>query len=305
MKKIFTASILLIFLISFILPNEGIAQKGKYKKACQANTIDSYQEFLTKYPDSEYSKDIKERLINLEYEQVKDETQPEPLKEFIKKYPDNQYSEQIKPKIENLEFAIAEKSNSVLAYARFVEQHPEGELASSAKDKIKELITKTIIIIRSESGNYKVLFLESGTLQEISISGHKLTDYSDSRIDAEIKIREEIMEEIKRNKIEKREFLELEYHMGSSLNSMMGHLTEPNILRSQVVIWCNDLQNIEKVNFFYLSDTQVVDDKTLNKSFKESIMTPATNVLKKNVLVTTAKTSHSLNLQKLREILTQ
>ena len=303
MKKFFSTSVLLILLLSFILPNEVIAQKGKYKKACQANTIDSYQGFLTKYPDSEYSKDIKERLINLEYEQVKDETQPEPLKEFLKKYPDNQYSEQIKPKIENLEFAIVEKSNSVLAYARFVEQHPEGEIAISAKDKINELIAKTIILIRNESGNYKVLFFKSGTLQEISITGHKLTDYSDSRIDAEIKIREEIMEEIKKNEIEGREFLELEYHMSSSLKSMMGHLTEPNILRSQIVVWCQDLKNLEKVSFSYISNGQTASDASLNKSFKESIAVPAINVLKRNVKVTTTKSSTPLNIQVINDIL--
>ena len=88
MKKL----IFILFILTFSLAS--FAQKGKYKKAQKTNTVESYQDFLNKYPDSEFSDDAKSNLLKLEYEKAKQSNSIVVYKEFVAKRPDNEFTDE-------------------------------------------------------------------------------------------------------------------------------------------------------------------------------------------------------------------
>lgn len=65
MKKLILISVLLTFSITCF------SQEGKWKKAQKINTIESYQEFIDKYPQSEFYEDAKLKIIDLENKRAK------------------------------------------------------------------------------------------------------------------------------------------------------------------------------------------------------------------------------------------
>ena len=61
-----------IFLIVILSLLFGCASmKSKYDKVNEINNIDAYKQFLQKYPDSEFSNEVKRKLVFLEFEKVK------------------------------------------------------------------------------------------------------------------------------------------------------------------------------------------------------------------------------------------
>ena len=65
MKNLFIITLLLTFCLT------SFSQESKWLKTKKKNTIDSYQKFLKKYPDSEYSENALLKIIDLEYNIVK------------------------------------------------------------------------------------------------------------------------------------------------------------------------------------------------------------------------------------------
>ena len=140
MKNKLQISVFFFFiLIMLTLPFEGIAQKGKYNKACKANTIEAYIEFLIKYPDSEFSTDIKDRLIVLEYDKAIETNTVEGLSSFLRKYPDSKFIEEAKEKLMVLEYDKAIETNTVEGLSSFLRKYPDSKFGGEAKEKLMVL----------------------------------------------------------------------------------------------------------------------------------------------------------------------
>lgn len=97
MKKIFLISVLLAISITCF------SQKGKWKKAQEINTIESYQKFLDKYPDSEFTEDAKINLIDLEYDKSIKTNTIEAYNDFLNKYPKNHHKYDVNERLSKLE----------------------------------------------------------------------------------------------------------------------------------------------------------------------------------------------------------
>ena len=86
MKKLILISAMMVFsLICF-------SQTGKWNKTLKKNTIEEYQKFLDKYPESEYSDEAKQNLIKLEFNKAEYKYSISAYEEFIKKYPNNEFA---------------------------------------------------------------------------------------------------------------------------------------------------------------------------------------------------------------------
>ena len=127
---------LFLFTLLLALSLTCFSQEGKWDKAQKKNTIESYQKFLQKYPDSEYSENAQSKIIELEYKVVKNDNTIESYSNFIKKYPKaNQTSEATK-KLMQLEYIYARENHSISIYKDFLKKYPN----ASFEDEIRNYI---------------------------------------------------------------------------------------------------------------------------------------------------------------------
>lgn len=70
-------------------------EKSEYNKAREADSLETYENFLTKYPNSEYAEEVKDKILTLTYEQVKKDATIEAYEGFLTKYPNSEYAEEV------------------------------------------------------------------------------------------------------------------------------------------------------------------------------------------------------------------
>jgi hypothetical protein len=81
-----------IFILFIILALTGCAATKKdWDKAQRLNTIRSYQAFLTKHPQSEFTEEAKLNIKNLDWQEAKNSNTIESYQKFIDKYPGSEY----------------------------------------------------------------------------------------------------------------------------------------------------------------------------------------------------------------------
>lgn len=119
MKNLFIITLLLTFCLT------SFSQESKWLKTKKKNTIDSYQKFLKKYPDSEYSENALLKIIDLEYNIVKKDSTIESFSNFILKYPESIQTTEAKEKLMQLEYIHAKDANKTLVYKEFLKKYPK------------------------------------------------------------------------------------------------------------------------------------------------------------------------------------
>ena len=124
-------------------------QKGKWKKAQDINTIESYQEFINKYPDSKYLSAAKIQFTKLEFEKSEGINTLNEYKSFLEKYPESNYTEEVNHLIESLIWDNTITANTIESYESYIEQYPEGSYMSEAKSSIEKFIWDETIEINT------------------------------------------------------------------------------------------------------------------------------------------------------------
>ncbi len=86
-------------------------QQSDWQKARAANTTDSYEQFLKKYPSGEFSGQAQARLKELneerDWQKARDLDTTEAYQAFLKQYPDGKWSEEARIRVENFTLAQA------------------------------------------------------------------------------------------------------------------------------------------------------------------------------------------------------
>lgn len=80
---------IILILVFVALSVNASGQKGKWNKARSINTIEAYQEFYLKYPDSKYAESAYSHMIDLEYKECQRIHEIRMYERLIEKYPDN------------------------------------------------------------------------------------------------------------------------------------------------------------------------------------------------------------------------
>ena len=119
MKKLILISVMMVYSITCF------SQKGKWAKTQEINTCESYQEFLEKYPNSEFYEEAKQRLIELEFNKAIQKNTVDGYKLFLKKYGGCMFTDQATNNILKLEFEKYEKMNTEIGYREFMEKFPD------------------------------------------------------------------------------------------------------------------------------------------------------------------------------------
>lgn len=136
MKRI-TLLAKLFFLCLLILACDN--GKKDYEKTQQANTIQTYEEFIQKHPDSKFVEDAKEKLDSLRYEMVTSKDNADAYEDFIKKHPDSKYVSKANNILDSLRFSKVESIDSLEIYLSFLENYPHSAFTDKAKHRIEEL----------------------------------------------------------------------------------------------------------------------------------------------------------------------
>jgi len=109
-----------------------------YKIACDANTEDSYQNFILKYPEATQTREAKQKRNAIAFSKAKTADNIVGYKSFISKYPDAVEVTQANDRIHELAFANAQKINTSASYKAFIDEYPNSKQYKQAFDQFEE-----------------------------------------------------------------------------------------------------------------------------------------------------------------------
>jgi cell division protein FtsN len=94
-------------------------QQSDWEKTRAANTTDSYEQFLKKYPNGEFTAQAQARVKDLyeerDWQKARDADTQEAYQAFLKQYPEGKWTEEARIRVEN--FSLAQAPSSVTAAA--------------------------------------------------------------------------------------------------------------------------------------------------------------------------------------------
>lgn len=136
-----------------------------YATASELNTIESYNLFISKYPDAMQADAAWKNIYDLAYQNCLKQNTIESYKGFITTYPNASQVEIANLKIHELAFEAAEKANTIIAFKEFIENYPNSiqynnavnlydELVFSKNTKIGEWLTYKLFIEDHPSSTY-------------------------------------------------------------------------------------------------------------------------------------------------------
>lgn len=111
------------------------------------NEIDDYEAFLTQYPNSPYSKVVKDRISQLKqirnrWVEISLSSSKGDFLQFLNQYPNSEYEQACKGKIDSLDWIEVSTENTLAAYQRYLDEHPDGKysaLAMECKDNLDKV----------------------------------------------------------------------------------------------------------------------------------------------------------------------
>ncbi|MBN1163082.1 MAG: hypothetical protein JXB45_00750 [Candidatus Krumholzibacteriota bacterium] len=115
------------------------SQKGAFDKACRANTIEAYGEYLSKYPTGEFADQSKEAIESIIFAGAGRENTVEAYRKYLKEYPQGKYQKEAKSRIEELSYAQARESNTIGAYQAFILGFPDSRRLEEVKRQVLTL----------------------------------------------------------------------------------------------------------------------------------------------------------------------
>src|SRR5271169_5236533 len=84
-------------------------QQSDWEKTRAANTTDSYEQFLKKYPSGEFTAQaqarVKERYEERDWQKARDADTQEAYQAFLKQYPEGKWTEEARIRVENFTLA--------------------------------------------------------------------------------------------------------------------------------------------------------------------------------------------------------
>src|SRR5271157_936293 len=103
--------ILVLCLTVFLGVSGCSRQQSDWEKAVGANTADSYEQFLKKYPSGEFTAQAHARLKELyeerDWQKARDSDTLEAYQAFLKQYPEGKWTEEARIRVENFTLASA------------------------------------------------------------------------------------------------------------------------------------------------------------------------------------------------------
>ncbi len=135
--RLFILSFCCIF-VSFLLLNCA-TMRSQYDEARRIDSIEMYEKYLENYPDSSYNKEIKNRIMELNFEDAMNQDTTFAYKKFLEKYPYSQYSAGINKKLIEImdkRYEQVMRKGTTEAYTEFLEEYPNSPYNRDIQIKI-------------------------------------------------------------------------------------------------------------------------------------------------------------------------
>lgn len=108
-----------------------------YKKASKANDIESYRKFVKKYPNSEYTRQVKNIIEDLYWRRISIQDTISVYNLYLQKYPVGKYTDNAEARIEELTW---KGSKSIQDYQAYLKKYPMGRYVKDAEAKVEDII---------------------------------------------------------------------------------------------------------------------------------------------------------------------
>lgn len=118
---------------------ENFRDSLEMEKAKEESSIFYFKQFLKKYPNSIYRKEIINLLDSTSFQFALESESIEFLINYIRDFPDSKYSEEAFINLHKLEFNKVKEENTITAYLNFINQYPNAQQIYEAKKIIEAL----------------------------------------------------------------------------------------------------------------------------------------------------------------------
>lgn len=98
-----------------------------YKIACDKNTLEGYQHFITRYPDAIQNAEAIQKRNEAAYLKAKAVDEIDAYKDFAQRYPSAKEFTQAWERIHEIAFKVAERENSSSSYKKFIDDYPQSK----------------------------------------------------------------------------------------------------------------------------------------------------------------------------------
>lgn len=181
-----TASILFAVIIGLIVYNVLWADDAAYRKAIETNTVKSYKEFLSRYPNSEHAADIQSRYDEKDYREAVRKNTENAYAKYMKEHPNSVYVDSVKVFVEEFAYKKAITSTDLSACRKFIEDYPNSNHVSTIQKKLEKMETdyyKTYVNISTENlsrnklQEYNKLYPDGRYSSQVAAKLNDLNDY--------------------------------------------------------------------------------------------------------------------------------
>jgi hypothetical protein len=124
-----------------ILIFSNLREYGDFIKAFRDGSMDSFREFITRYPDSGLLEEAQRIFDGLVYRPYKIKGSPKALDEFTKKHPDNYYVDSALKRRDYLRYIPVEVADKISRYRWFISTYPDNAHAGEARERIRAILS--------------------------------------------------------------------------------------------------------------------------------------------------------------------
>ncbi len=103
------------------------------------NTIESYREFIAKFPENMYVSAARAKIDDLEFEPYEKSDTIAAYTKFVEQYPGNRYAVTARNRIDQANVKDSERIDTIQGYRQFLEKHPDNIFALTSQDRLQDL----------------------------------------------------------------------------------------------------------------------------------------------------------------------
>jgi len=131
--------IAIIAFAAFVFVIPAMSESSAWDQAIEVNTVESYNKYLTKYPEGKYLENAKTALEEIQWQNAVKADDINYYNAYIRNYPKGKHSDEAKTAIEEIQWLSATKTDDINLYNTYIQNYPSGKYVYNARSKISEL----------------------------------------------------------------------------------------------------------------------------------------------------------------------
>jgi len=137
-----------------ILIFSNLREYGDFIIAFRKGSMESFRDFINRYPDSELHEEAQRIYDGLVYRPFKIRGTFQALDEFIKKYPDNYYADTALKRRDDLQYMPVKAADKMSQYRWFISTYPDNRNAGQAMKRMRAILAAYEEVTLEEVARY-------------------------------------------------------------------------------------------------------------------------------------------------------